>query len=85
MAQRVLIYLLRRDLRIADNPIFSEISKLGNQSQKPFTHVLPVYVFAAQQIEVGGFIEDAEQKSPYQRLGQRSADSGGVDLIVPNF
>ncbi|KAK5953941.1 hypothetical protein OHC33_005212 [Knufia fluminis] len=65
MAQRVLIYLLRRDLRVADNPIFHEISKLASQSHTPFTHILPIYVFAAQQIEVGGFISDPSKKSPY--------------------
>ncbi|KAI4092892.1 MAG: hypothetical protein LQ344_003257 [Seirophora lacunosa] len=48
---RVLIYLLRRDLRVADNPILNEVSKVTQQSQRPFTHFLPVYVFAAQQIE----------------------------------
>ena len=64
MAQKVLVYLLRRDLRVADNPIFHEISKLANQSQTPFTHVLPVYVFAAQQLEVSGFIK-GDEKSPY--------------------
>lgn len=65
MSQRVLIYLLRRDLRLADNPIFHEIAKLADQSHTPFTHILPVYVFAAQQIEVSGFIQDADKKSPY--------------------
>ena len=62
--QRVLIYLLRRDLRIADNPIFHEISKISQQSQKPFTHVLPLYVFPAQQIEISGFLSSSEAKSP---------------------
>lgn len=63
--QRVLIYLLRRDLRLADNPIFYEISRLAEQSQRPFTHVLPVYVYPAQQIEVSGFLSDSSKKSPY--------------------
>lgn len=66
MAQKVLVYLLRRDLRVADNPIFHEISKLASQSQSPFTHVLPVYVFAAQQVEVSGFVRDSSKKSPYR-------------------
>lgn len=65
MAQQVLIYLLRRDLRVADNPIFNEISKLASQSHTPFTHILPVYVFPAQQVEVSGFIKDSSKKSPY--------------------
>lgn len=65
MSQRVLVYLLRRDLRVADNPVFHEISKLANQSHTPFTHILPVYVFAAQQVEVSGFLQDQEKRSPY--------------------
>ena len=64
-SQRVLIYLLRRDLRVADNPILHEIAKISQQSQKPFTHVLPLYVFPAQQIEVSGFLLDTGLKSPY--------------------
>jgi deoxyribodipyrimidine photo-lyase len=73
MSQRVLIYLLRRDLRVADNPVFHEISKLAEQSQRPFTHILPLYVIPAQQIEVSGFIPD-NAKSPYPEA--RSAVSG---------
>lgn len=65
MVQRVLIYLLRRDLRVADNPILHEISKIASQSHASFTHVLPLYIFPAQQIEVGGFITDTSEKSPY--------------------
>ena len=94
----VLIYLLRRDLRVADNPIFCEISKAYGQWQKSsrpkassgtqngssdegvrlnlddlsvkpkspnhFTHLLPLYVFPAQQVEVSGFLAP-ETKSPY--------------------
>ena len=63
---KVLIYLLRRDLRLADNPIFNELAHLNSQSQKPFTHILPVYVFPAQQIEVSGFLAPGEQRSPYK-------------------
>lgn len=63
--QRVLVYLLRRDLRLADNPIFNEISRLNRQSQKPFTHILPVYVFEASQIEVSGFLASGKDQSPY--------------------
>jgi len=65
MAQKVLVYLLRRDLRVADNPIFHEIAKLANQSHAPFTHILPVYIFPAQQLEVSGFISDPSKQSPY--------------------
>ena len=62
---RVLIYLLRRDLRFADNPILNEISKVFQQSQHPYTHLLPVYVFAAQQVEVSGFLSSDSERSPY--------------------
>jgi deoxyribodipyrimidine photo-lyase len=63
--QRVLIYVLRRDLRLCDNPVFHEISRLAQQSQGPFTHVLPLYVFAAPQIEVSGLLADPNSKSPF--------------------
>lgn len=63
--QRVLIYLLRRDLRLSDNPVFHEIYKQSQVSQKHFTHILPLYVFAAQQIEVSGFVSESGLKSPY--------------------
>jgi len=62
---RVLIYLIRRDLRLADNPVFHEISRLYAQSQRPFTHLLPVYLFPAEQLEISGFIPQDDKKSPY--------------------
>ncbi|KAL8696981.1 MAG: hypothetical protein Q9224_002520, partial [Gallowayella concinna] len=62
---RVLIYLLRRDLRVADNPILHDIAKITQQSQHPFTHFLPIYVFAAQQIEVSGFLSSDSERSPF--------------------
>lgn len=67
---RILIYLLRRDLRFHDNPIFHEISKVHKTHPNSFTHLLPIYVFNSQQVEVGGFIPAAEEsaatpKSPY--------------------
>lgn len=62
---RVLIYLLRRDLRLADNPVFHEIYKISQQSKPPFTHLLPLYVFSAQQIEISGFLSSEGSRSPY--------------------
>ena len=62
---RILVYLLRRDLRFADNPIFYEIIKSHQQSHHSYTHLLPIYVFAAQQIEVSGFLSSPNEKSPY--------------------
>jgi deoxyribodipyrimidine photo-lyase len=59
----ILIYLMRRDLRLEDNPIFHELSKAKDS---PYTHLLPLYVFPAQQVEVSGFIpKDGGKKSPY--------------------
>lgn len=57
----VLIYVMRRDLRVSDNPILHHLAK----QKHGFTHLLPLYVFSAQQIEVKGFIEDENVKSPY--------------------
>ena len=62
---RILIYLLRRDLRLSDNPIFHAISRTFQQSQCPYTHLLPVYVFAAQQLETSGFLSSDIDRSPY--------------------
>ncbi len=71
-ASSVLVYLMRRDLRIEDNPVFHELTR-----QKPpkYAYLLPVYVFSAQQLEVSGFIpKDTTTKSPYPEA--RSAVGG---------
>jgi deoxyribodipyrimidine photo-lyase len=71
-AQNILVYLLRRDLRVEDNPVLHELTK-----QKPpiYTHLLPLYVFSAQQLEVSGFLpKDTKTKSPYPEA--RSAVGG---------
>ena len=78
---RVLIYLFRRDLRLADNPILYEISKTFQQSQQPYTHLLPVYVFAAQQIEVSGFIPSDSDRSPFP---QARSQAGGFWRCGPH-
>ena len=70
---RILIYLLRRDLRLADNPVFYEISKRFQQSAQSYTHLLPVYVFAAQQIEVSGFLSSDAERSPFPEARSKSA------------
>lgn len=62
---RVLIYLLRRDLRVADNPVLHEISRLWRQSHQPFTHLLPLYIFPVHQVEVSGFLSSPGASSPY--------------------
>lgn len=63
-APRILIYLLRRDLRLADNPIFHYLSQQNASKSPPFTHVLPVYIIPANQVEVSGFLKP-DTKSPY--------------------
>lgn len=56
-----LIYLIRKDLRVSDNPIFHH---LATSKDHGFTHLLPVFVFPPHQIEVSGFIKDGS-KSPF--------------------
>ncbi|KFY14615.1 hypothetical protein V492_02522 [Pseudogymnoascus sp. VKM F-4246] len=59
----ILIYLLRRDLRLEDNPIFHAAAI---DESKTYTHFLPVYAFPAQQIEISGFIpKGSAEKSLY--------------------
>jgi deoxyribodipyrimidine photo-lyase len=56
MGAKILIYLLRRDLRLADNPVFHETCQaFAAKSGVQFTHLLPLYVFNATQIEISGF------------------------------
>ena len=64
-----LIYLLRQDLRVADNPI---LHSLGTTKDHSFTHVLPLYIFNAQQLEVSGFLQEGE-KSPYKEARSQVA------------
>lgn len=57
-----LVYILRRDLRVADNPI---LHALDTKRDHGFTHLLPVYVFSAEQMEVSGFISEEGKACPY--------------------
>ncbi|KAI0388785.1 DASH family cryptochrome [Xylariaceae sp. FL0594] len=57
----VLIYILRHDLRITDNPI---LHHLASNPDHGFTHLLPLYVVPPHQVEVSGFLKEGEQ-SPY--------------------
>ncbi|KAL0260460.1 hypothetical protein SLS55_004149 [Diplodia seriata] len=63
-APRILIYLLRRDLRLADNPVFHHLAQLPGSTSPQFTHVLPLLVLPANQVEVSGFLKP-DTKSPY--------------------
>ena len=86
---RVLIYILRHDVRLSDNPIFHaasleflktkqstkatphtdthlrDDSSVSGQDPLSFTHLLPVYIFPANQVEVSGFIPDSTKECPY--------------------
>lgn len=59
-AKNIIIYLVRRDLRVSDNPLLHHLAA----SDHGFTHLLPIYVFPSHQIEISGFIQDGS-KSPY--------------------
>lgn len=59
---KILIYIMRRDLRVADNPILHHLC--ANKDHE-ITHLLPVYVFPPNQIEVSGFIAEDGVKSPF--------------------
>ncbi|GAB1311592.1 Cryptochrome DASH [Madurella fahalii] len=67
---RVLLYVVRRDLRVSDQPIFHH---LAGSTDHGFSHFLPVYIFPAQQLDVSGFIKDGSA-NPYpdarSRLGR---------------
>ncbi|KAF2708411.1 cryptochrome DASH [Pleomassaria siparia CBS 279.74] len=93
---RILIYILRRDVRLSDNPIFHRASlsaKPGSQTDSTlrhrsckgedlptsehesldFTHLLPVYIFPANQVEVSGFLPSSVVRSPYVEARSRVA------------
>ncbi|KAI1362470.1 cryptochrome [Xylaria arbuscula] len=57
----VVIYLVRHDLRIRDNPI---LDYLASSTDHGFTHLLPLHILAPNQIEVSGLLRDGA-KSPY--------------------
>lgn len=69
---RILIYILRRDLRLHDNPILATEVAKAFSSDSPgtkYTHLLPIYVFPAQHVEVSGLLrkstEEEHVKNPY--------------------
>jgi deoxyribodipyrimidine photo-lyase len=57
---KLLVYLLRRDLRAIDNPILHHLATTDHG----FTHLLPIYILPPHQIETSGFVVEG-QKSPY--------------------
>jgi deoxyribodipyrimidine photo-lyase len=63
--ENILIHVLRRDLRLDDNPVFHEIAQLYLSGKARFTHVLPLYIFNARQIEVSGFFTNSGSEPLY--------------------
>ncbi|KAF7983789.1 hypothetical protein HWV62_19011 [Athelia sp. TMB] len=64
---RILLYLLRRDLRLADSPVFHHLAT----SNYSYTHLLPVYYLPPHQIEVSGFLRNPEAGLPYPEARSR--------------
>jgi deoxyribodipyrimidine photo-lyase len=78
MPTQILIYFLRHDLRLSDNPVFYEIQRAFDSESPRFTHLLPIYVFPSHQIEVSGFIPAGNDpastpKSPYPEARSKVA------------
>ncbi|KAI1291271.1 cryptochrome [Xylaria venustula] len=55
------IYLVRHDMRVADNPI---LDRLASSADHGFTHLLPLHIIPPHQMEVSGFLKDGA-KSPF--------------------
>ncbi|KAI1101199.1 cryptochrome [Jackrogersella minutella] len=53
--RNILVYIVRHDLRVSDNPI---LHHLASTSSHGFTHVLPLYVLLPHQLEVSGFVKE---------------------------
>jgi deoxyribodipyrimidine photo-lyase len=63
METNVLLYVLRRDLRVSDNPILHHLS---TKKDHGFTHLLPVYVLPAKQMALSGLLDpDKSDVNPF--------------------
>lgn len=60
-SSNVLIYLIRHDLRVSDNPI---LHKLASTPDHGFTHLIPLLSMIPQHLEISGFLK-AGATSPY--------------------
>ncbi|KAI0119087.1 cryptochrome [Daldinia grandis] len=60
-ANNVLVYIIRHDLRVSDNPI---LHHLASTTSHGFTHLLPLSVLLPHQLEVSGFLKEGG-KSPF--------------------
>ena len=65
----ILIYLLRKDLRVADNPLLHYLSSTPDHG---FTHLLPVYVFPRLQMDLSGFVDGGDLDSHHDEFSARS-------------
>ncbi|KAF8540078.1 DNA photolyase, FAD-binding/Cryptochrome [Trichophaea hybrida] len=64
---RILILLLRQDLRLHDNPLFHALSHKTHHH----SHLLQIYIFNPSHIEISGFLSSPDQKSPYPECRSR--------------
>lgn len=58
----LVVYLMRRDLRTVDNPVFRAL--VDNAGS--YSHLLPLFVFPPDQVEIDGFNSWGAQ-SPYPK------------------
>ncbi|KAI1506093.1 DASH family cryptochrome [Biscogniauxia marginata] len=72
-----LIYLVRRDLRVSDNPI---LHHLVSSPGHGFTHLLPVYIIPPHQIQVSGLLKDGTT-SPFP---EARSEVGGLWRCGPH-
>lgn len=74
---RILLYILRHDLRVRDNPVLTALAHGYFAAQPaPFTHLVPLYIFPAHQVEVSGFRSAAASSSPCPFPEARSSVAG---------
>ena len=79
MTRSILIAFLRNDLRLTDHPIFSQFASSSSQAGlENVTHILPVYVFDQQYVEVGGLNGIKKGKGP-------GGDQNGARTRVGGF
>ena len=65
--KEVFVYVLRRDLRVADNPVFRTLSSLSGSKD---AYLIPLYVFNPTQYELSGLVKEG-QTSPYPEARSR--------------
>ncbi|KAK0668519.1 putative mitochondrial cryptochrome DASH precursor [Cercophora samala] len=62
--QNVLIHIIRRDLRLSDNPLFHAAAIAPDEER--FDAHLPLYVFDAQHVDVSGFLQFEGASNPHK-------------------